>query len=45
MISNKVIEGIGNDLYCIFIIEVFNSWNLIMATSNMIKLVGYKVVE
>ena len=45
MISKKVIEGIVNVLYCIFIIKVFNSWNIIMATYNMIKLVGYKFVE
>ena len=45
MISKKIIEGIVNVLYCIFIIKVFNSWNIIMSTSNMIKLVGYKVVE
>ena len=45
MIPKKVIEGIVNVLYCIFIIKAFNSWNIIMATSNMIKLLGYKVVE
>ena len=45
MISKNIIEGIVNVLYYIFISKVFNSWNIIMATYNMIKLVGYKFVE
>ena len=45
MITNKGIEGTGNGLYCVSCIKVFNSWNLIMATMNVIKVAGYKVVE
>ena len=44
MITNKVIDGTGNGLYCVSCIKVFNSWNIIMATMNMIKVAGYKVV-
>ena len=45
MITNKGIEGTSNGLYCDSCIKVFNSWNLIMATMNAIKVAGYKVVE
>ena len=44
MISKKFIEGTGNGLYSFFL-KVFNSWNIIMATFNVINVAGYKVVE
>ena len=45
MISKKGMDGTGKVLYCGFCLKVLNSWNLIMATFNVIKVAGYKVVE
>ena len=45
VVSKKGIEGTYIGFYCVFCIKMFNSWNLIMATMNTIKVACYKVVK